>query len=126
MPTLRNVLLAHAHSHPRTRLISGDSRCEKLPAVHYVRRVDQCKERRQRDGTDVQDTVAMNVVELKALYARSIHQGRMGSAETFRSPPDGTRARLVDLFQRPGENAAPLELRAIQGASERVQDQQLD
>ena len=82
------------------------------------------KQRRQRHRADMQHGLAVDVVELKALHLGAVEQRRMRRRQFPISAPDRGRARGVERFERAAQNAAPFEIGAIDGAAERIENEE--
>jgi hypothetical protein len=65
----------------------------------------------------------MHVIKLKALHLRAIDQRRMRRREPPIGAPDRRVARFVEVFERFAKDAAPLQMRSVNCAAERIQNQ---
>ena len=119
------MLLAHALAYARADLVAGDSGGEKFPTGQVVALGDR-DQRGQGDCAHVQRTFAVDVVELEALHRGAVGERGMRGGEAQPRAPDRGRARLVERCERRLQDATPLELRAIDGATEGIEDEKLD
>jgi hypothetical protein len=126
VPALADMLLAHAPSDPRPDLVAGHGGGEKFLAAESGMTLRHRDQRRQRDCADMQHALAVDVVELEALHLRAVGERRVGRGEAQLGAPHRRGTGCVHRFKRPLQNAAPFEVGAIDGAAERVEDQQLD
>src|ERR1019366_8839570 len=68
----------------------------------------------------------MHVVQFEALHLRPVDERRMRRRQLLRSAPDRAGLCGIKLTKPPLQYAAPLEMRAIQTAAQRIEYQQLD
>src|SRR5262245_3076930 len=74
----------------------------------------------------MEHAVAMDVIELEALHLRAVDERRVGRGQLLRGAPDRGRARGIERAKGALQDPAPFEVRAIDPATERVEDQELD
>ena len=125
MPALADMFLAHALADARTDLVAGERRDQQLAPGQIGVALRHREQRRQRDGADMQHADAMHVVELEALHLRAVDQRGIGRGQRLAGAPDRRRARGVEFPERVLENPAPFQLGAVDGAAERVENEQL-
>src|SRR6185437_6008068 len=77
VPALPDMLLAHAFADAWAYFVARDSRPQEIAAAKAGPQFRYGKERWQGHRADVQDTLAMNIVELEALNERAIDQRGM-------------------------------------------------
>src|SRR5665213_380307 len=77
MPALPDMLRTHAFADARTNFVAGDGRPQEIAAVETRTNFCNCKKRRQSHRTNVQHTLPMHIVELKALNKGTVDQRRM-------------------------------------------------
>jgi hypothetical protein len=123
---LRNVLRPHADADARADFITGDGRREELAAAHSGTHFRNRNERRQHDGADMQHPLPMHVVQFEALHLGAVDQGSMRRRKLLPRTPHRASLRGIESAQDCLQNAAPLQLGAVQGASQRIEHQQLD
>ena len=127
MPALADVLLAHADADARADLVAGDGRRQQLRAGHVVLLLGHGKQRRERDGADVQHALSMHVVELEGMHLRAVDQRRIRGRQPQAGPPYRRAVpRLIDAGERIADDPAPRQVDAVERAPERVEHQQLD
>ena len=83
-------------------------------------------ERRQRYGADMQDALAVHVVEFEPLDLSAIDQSRMCRRQLPIGAPDRRVSRLVALFEGVPQDTAPFQLGAVDRAAERVENKELE
>ncbi len=126
MPALPDMLLAHALADARTDLVAGDSGRQEVAAGKLGMAFGHRNQGRQRDGADMQNALAMDVVEFEALNLRPVDQRRMGRRQALAGPPDRGRAGGVERRAGLAQDAAPFEIDAVDRAADRIENQQLD
>src|ERR1700688_4500809 len=117
MPALANMLRPHAHADPRADLVTGNRGGEEIAPRHAGPRLGDGEESGQGDGADMEDALAVHVVELEALDEGPVDQCGMRRREARRRAPDAATGRAVDGCQRLHQQAAPLELGPEDGAT---------
>src|SRR5260221_7607867 len=118
MPALDDMLLAHAHADARTDLVAGNRSSQEIATAHSRPQLGNDEERRQRHRADMQDALAMDVVELETLDERAVDQGGVRGGEAPVAGPNGAAGRAVDRRQRIDQDAAPFEPGAEDRAAE--------
>ncbi len=71
------MLRAHAFADARTDLVAGHGGREEIAAAETGAKLGDRQQRRQCDRTDVQDALAMHIVEFEALNEGAIDQRGM-------------------------------------------------
>ena len=125
MPALADMLLAHAFADARPDLVAGERRDQQLAAGEVGVALRHREQGRQGDGADMQHADAVHVVELEALHLGAVHQRGIGRGEGEVGAPDRGRAGRVEFPERILDNPAPLQIGAVDGAAERVEDEEL-
>ena len=77
VPALADMLRTHAQADARSDFIAGERRRDEILAGKLRTRFRRRDQRRQRHGADMQDALAVHVVEFEALHLGAIDQSRM-------------------------------------------------
>ena len=126
VPALADMFLAHALADARADLVARDGGGEEFAAGETVVAFRRRDQRRQRHRADMQHGLAVHVVEFEALHLGAVGERRMRRRQALVSAPDRCGARGIDAFERPAQDLAPFEIGAVNGAAERIENQQLD
>ena len=122
MPRACTVAPADSFS-ARADLVAGDGGGQEFGAGEARMTFGDGDQRRQRDCADMEHALAMHIVEFKTLDLRAIDESGMRRRELSIGPPDRCRARRIKLLQRLPQDAAPFEIGAVDGATERIEDE---
>ena len=68
----------------------------------------------------------MDIVELKAVDLRAVDERGVRCGNVLSRSPDRAACARVHLSERPGKNLTPWKGRAVDGATEGIEDEQLD
>src|SRR5438309_140476 len=125
MPTLADVFVPHAQPDARPDLVARGCGGEELAAAEIAPQLRHGEKCGEHHGADVQHTGAVHVVELEALHLRAVRERGVRRGEPFNRSPHAARCVSIHAEERAAEDAAPLELGAVERAAERVEDQEL-
>src|SRR5271155_1327104 len=117
MPTLADMLLAHAQADARSDLVAGDRGGEKIAAGEFGMTFRDRDQRRQRHRADMEDGGTVDVIELETLHLRAVEQRGMRRGEFTVGAPNRGGARTIERFERAAQDAAPFEIGAVDGAA---------
>jgi len=120
------MLRTHAQADARSDFIAGKRRRDEILPRELRMRFRHRNERRQCHGADMQNALAVHVVELETLHLRAVDQSRMCRRQFPIGAPDRRVLRFVALLEGLPQDAAPLQLRAINRAAKRVQNEELE
>src|SRR6266446_7466778 len=100
VPTLDDVLLTHAHADARTDLVACYCGGQEIAAAHSRPELGDSQEGRQSHRTDMQHTLAMDIVELEALHQGAVDEGGVRRGETSVAGPNAATGGAVDRRKR--------------------------
>src|SRR6267378_703175 len=122
MPSACTVLSASSFK-PR----AAPAPAEKTPSVAaaHAAELSDGHERRQHHRAHVQHAFAVHVVQLEPLDLRAVCERRVRRREPLRRPPNAATAGAVQFLESALQDPAPFEMRAVERAAERIEDEEL-
>jgi hypothetical protein len=126
MPARRDVRGAHAQPDARPDLVAGNRGRQELPSGHAWRALRDREQRGDYDRPHVKHARAVHVVQLETLHGGAVRERRVGGGELPARAPDDAFACRVHSGEHILQYAAPLQVRAVKRAAERVKHEELD
>ena len=126
VPALGNVLGPHANTDARSDFVARDRGSQKFRSTEIATIFSDRQQGRQHHCTHVQDALAVDIIEFKALHLGTVDQCSVGCGQAFTGAPDLGTAAVIDRREGFAQNPAPFELGPIKRAAQRIKNQELD